>query len=196
MPSESLARTTQKIDQINSQDPNQELVNTIPQPHELVYSKRLTDWVLKLEPDASEVLRIAARGQHIARWMIPRERYEKTRVGYLLWREDLKKFHAEKVSGIMREVGYPEDSIQKVSSIILKKNLRSNPDAQALEDALCLLFLETQFDNLKEKTLDDKMKEIVRKTWKKMSTRAQKLALSLPLKQSSRQFLKEALQAI
>ena len=188
-----LAQTLQKVDELDQQDPNKELVGGREEPRELIYSKRLSDWVLKLNPNASEILKIAARGQHIQRWMIPRDRYPQTRIGYLQWREELKKFHAQKVSEIMQKTGYPDDAIQKASSIILKKNLRTDPDAQTIEDALCLLFLEIQFEDLKQKTHDEKMREIVRKTWKKMSPRAQKLALSLPLSEPTKHFLQKTL---
>ena len=120
-----LAQTLQKVDELDQQDPNKELVGGREEPRELIYSKRLSDWVLKLNPNASEILKIAARGQHIQRWMIPRDRYPQTRIGYLQWREELKKFHAQKVSEIMQKTGYPDDAIQKASSIILKKKLEN-----------------------------------------------------------------------
>src|SRR5437867_12269819 len=98
-----------RFDAANSLDPNLEIVEGIARPRELVYAERLTDWVLKLCPDASEELRLAARCQHLCRWMIPRGSYKKTRAGYLKWRNDLKKFHADKAGEILRETGYPEE---------------------------------------------------------------------------------------
>src|SRR6266700_963274 len=96
------------FDAANSLDPNLEIVEGIARPRELVYAERLTQWVLKLCPDPSEELRLAARCQHICRWMIPRSSHPMTRPGYLNWREDLKKFHAEKAGELLREVGYTE----------------------------------------------------------------------------------------
>ena len=103
-----------RFDEENSRDPNSEPVAGASRPRELVYAEWLTDWVLKLRPDASEELRLAARCQHICRWTIPRQNYPMTRVGYLQWRARLKEFHAEKAGGILRELGYPENVIERV----------------------------------------------------------------------------------
>ena len=94
-----------RFDEENARDPNAELAESVPQPRELLYATRLLGWVLKLEPNASEELRLAARCQHICRWQIPRGSYPMTRVGYLKWRNDLKVFHANKAGEILREVG-------------------------------------------------------------------------------------------
>src|ERR1035441_2853607 len=150
-----LQHVLEAIDAYNKKD---------PLSHEFRYSEKLTGWVLRLNPTPSEALRIAARGQHIGRWTIPRASYPMDRGGYLRWREDLKRFHAKTVGEIMAQEGYPEADIEPVRKIILKKNFQSNPDAQTIEDALCLVFLETQFEDLRQKTLDPKMIDIVQKT--------------------------------
>src|SRR5436189_4508067 len=111
-----------RFDAANALDPNLEIVESIARPRELIYAERLTQWVLKLCPDASEELRLAARCQHICRWTIPRNSYPMTRAGYLKWRETLKKFHAEKAGEILREVGYPEETVQRVQALNSKKN--------------------------------------------------------------------------
>jgi hypothetical protein len=190
---ERLKKALDKIDQFNSRDPNHDMVDGISFPRELLYSKRLNDWVLRLNPEASEALRVAARGQHIGRWTIPRGQYEMDRGGYLRWREALKSFHAKTVGAILVEAGYEQDFIQRVQSLILKKNIKQDPEAQTLEDALCLVFLETQFNDLRDKTPDPKMKDIVRKTWKKMGAQGQEAALKLNLSDDVKQFLKETL---
>ena len=172
MPTDNFEKALKEIDRFNSQDPRQEIVDGVAHPQELTYSKSLTEWVLKLDPQASEALRIAACGQHIGRWTVPRAEYPADRSGYLRWREDLKAFHAEKVGGILRDVGYEEDFIQRVKFLILKNNIKEDKDSQTLEDALCLVFFETQFMNLMEKTPVDKMKTLVRKTRKKTRYRA------------------------
>src|SRR5438105_4176918 len=74
-------------------------------------------WVLRLCPNASEELRLAARSQHLCRWMIPRDSYPRTRPGYLQWREALKKFHAQKTGEILRGLGYPESVIARVQNL-------------------------------------------------------------------------------
>ena len=45
---------------------------------------------------------------------------------------------------MMSQSGYTSEEIERVRQIILKKNFQSNPEAQAIEDALCLVFLEQQ----------------------------------------------------
>src|SRR4051794_28606285 len=110
-------RAIERFDQENSRDPNFEVVDDAKQPRELVYAWRLSDWVMQLAPDASEVLKLAARCQHICRWTIPRDSYEMTRPGYLKWRSDLKKFHAQRAGEILREVGYAEEIVTKVQDL-------------------------------------------------------------------------------
>ncbi len=113
-----------RFDAENSRDPNLE----DGRPRELVYAERLTNWVQKLAPNASAALRLAARCQHICRWESPRENYPMTRPGYLKWRADLKKFHAEKSAGILREVGYDEATIQRVQELNLKRYFPADAD--------------------------------------------------------------------
>jgi hypothetical protein len=195
MSTEAFEKALKEIDRFNSQDPRQRVVDGIAHPQELAYSKLLTEWVLKLDPNASEALRIAACGQHISRWMVPRAEYPADRSGYLRWREDLKAFHAEKVGGILRDVGYEEDFIQRVQSLVLKKNIKKDTDAQTLEDALCLVFFETQFMTLMKKTPVDKMKILVRKTWKKMGAKGRDMALQMNLPLEEKHFLESILSA-
>ncbi len=145
------------------------------------YAQRLSAWVERLAPNASEALRLAARCQHLRRWEIPRESYPAGRVGYLKWREDLKRFHAAEAGKILREVGYDDATIERVQKLNLKKLWPKDPEACALEDALCLVFLETQFDETLAKTGDEKMIEILQKTWRKMSPKAREIALGMKL---------------
>jgi hypothetical protein len=182
------------IDGANAADPNRETIDGKSLPYERMYAERLTKWVLRLKPDAGEFLRIAARGQHIERWTVPRNTYPMDRAGYLRWREDLKRFHAKRVLEIMASAGYSSDEQQRVRSIILKKNISADPDTQTLEDGLCLVFLETQFEELKRKTPDDKMIDIIRKTWRKMSAQGREVALALPIPAPHRVLIEAALR--
>jgi len=168
-----------RFDEENSRDPNIEIVNGSPQPRELVHARWLTDWVIKLCPNASESLRLTARCQHLCRWMIPRDSHPMTRAGYLQWREALKKFHAQKAGEILREVGYPEDTIRRVQELNLKKNFPNDEEGRILEDALCLVFLERQLKDLVSKTSDDKVINALQKSWKKMTPAAHAAALKL-----------------
>ena len=146
-----------RFDDENSRDPNSQSENGIAHPRELIYARWLTDWVLKLSPNASEELRLAARSQHLCRWMVPRDSYPMTRPGYLKWREGLKHFHAKKAGEILRELGYPEDAIIRVQNLNLKKDFPNDPESRVLEDALCLVFLQRQLDDLAAKTTDEKV---------------------------------------
>jgi len=188
-----LKSALQKIDRVNLEDPRHEEVGGIAFPQELVYAKRVTDWALRMTPQASAALLVAARGQHIARWTIPRSNYPMDRGGYLRWREALKLFHARYVGEILQDVGYDADFIARVKALI-QKQVKNDPEAQALEDALCLVFLETQFADLKKKTPDDKMKDIIKKTWRKMSVEAQAKSLALNMPDALRAFLQESLR--
>jgi hypothetical protein len=178
-----------RFDTENSRDPNSE--NS--QPRELLYAQRLTNWVLKLCPDASEELRLAARSQHICRWEIPRENYPMTRAGYLKWRADLKKFHAQKSGEILRELGYDENIILRVQDLNLKKNFPSDPETQTLEDALCLVFLQFQLADLAAKTADDKTINALQKSWGKMTEAARAEALKLNYGEREKTLLQRAL---
>ncbi len=168
-----------RFDEENARDPHTELVAGVARPRELVYAERLTDWVLRLQPDASESLRLAARCQHLCRWESPRNRYPMDRTGYLKWRTELKKFHAEKSGQILREVGYGEELVGQVQALNLKKNFPSDPNSRVIEDALCLVFLQFQFTELAAKTDDDKMINALRKSWVKMTEKARAEALKL-----------------
>jgi Domain of unknown function (DUF4202) len=178
-----------RFDEENSRDPNSE--NS--KPRELLYAQRLTDWVLKLLPDASEELRLAARCQHICRWEIPRNSYPMTRAGYLKWRADLKKFHAQKTGEILQGVGYDENSIRRVQDLNMKKNFPNDPETRVLEDALCLVFLEFQLADLAAKTDDDKMINALQKSWQKMTETARAEALKLNYAAREKNLLRRAL---
>ena len=164
-----------RFDAANAQDPHQEN----GRPRELLYAERLTTWVEKLAPQASEALKLAARCQHICRWQSPRESYPMDRPGYLKWRAELKKFHAQKSGEILKEVGYDDTTIQRVQSLNLKKNFPADPEVRVLEDALCLVFLEFQFAPLAAKSDDEKMVNALRKSWEKMTEAGRAEALKL-----------------
>lgn len=182
-----------RFDEANSRDPRRETEDGVDQPQELLYAMRLYDWVLKLRPDASEPLRLAARCQHLCRWEIPRESYPAGRTGYLRWRRDLQGFHARRSSEILRGVGYGEDTIQRVSDLNLKRNLAIDPDCQTLEDALCLVFLQYQLAELASKTEDEKVVNAIRKSWAKMSEQGRQEALRLEYGDRERRIVTQAL---
>lgn len=181
------------LDRLNAEDPVQVTVDGKSRARELVFADRLEAWILRLKPEPGQALWIAARGQHVRRWAIARSTYPEGRGGYLRWREDLKKMHAATVAEVMSAEGYSEAEISAVTRIVQKRGIAEDPDVQIMEDALCLVFLETQFDDLREKTPDDKMIEILRKSWSKMSPAGRNAALSLPLTESQKDLVSRAL---
>lgn len=183
------------IDEENSRDPNHELLSGQPVPRELLYSQRLTDWVLRLEPNASEPLRLAARSQHIARWKIPRNSYPEGRTGYLKWRNDLKLFHANLTGDILARAGYDDATITRVRALNMKQGFPADTEAQTVEDALCLVFLQYQLSDLTAKLPPEKVVNALRKSWNKMSDKARRAALGLPFNAQEKSLLDQALDA-
>jgi len=182
-----------RFDEENSRDPNREVAGGVSHPRELLYAQRLTDWVLRLSPNASEELRLAARCQHICRWDIPRVSYPMTRAGYLKWRADLKKFHAQKAGDILHDIGYDETTIRHVQDLNLKKHFPDDAETRVLEDALCLVFLQFQFADLAAKTDKDKTINALEKSWAKMSEAARAEALKLEFGPREKALLQRAL---
>ncbi len=169
------------IDEANAQDPQREkAADGSEYPKELLYSRRMSVWLLKLAPQASEVLQLAVRAQHLKRWTTPRETYPMDRAGYLKWRTVLKEFHASECSRILDEAGYAKDFQNRAAALIRKERLKEDPEAQLLEDAACLVFLEFYFQDFASRHEESKIIEIVRKTWNKMSAQARSEALKLP----------------
>ena len=143
------------------------------------YHRRLLAWVLTLDPDASEPLRLAAHCQHIQRWTRPRGDYPEGRSGYKRWRADLARFHADQAEAVLRQVGYDSVTVSAVRRLLLKKGLTTDAEVQLFEDAVCLTFLENELDDFATKHDEDKLVSILRKTWKKMSPGGQAAALDL-----------------
>jgi hypothetical protein len=190
---ERFEKTIAKIEAENARDPNQVLIGGEQLPREIFYGRRLTEWVLALNPSASEALLLAARAQHIRRWEIRRDSYPMDKAGYHRWKNALKKFHAEVTGQILREGGYGEAMIQAVEELNLKT--ARNAEAQTLEDALCLLFLEHQLDELMAKTTEEKVVNALRKSWSKMSAQGRELAGTITLTPSAQRLLEAALSA-
>jgi hypothetical protein len=191
-----LERAKLVFDQLNGRDPVTELDEGALRPRLLIQADRLSRWIERLEPGASEALRLAARCQHVERWTIARDEFPPGRVGYLQWRTKLARFHADRAEGVLRGAGYDDDVIQAVRRIVTKQNLHSNPDSQTMEDALCLVFLEFELDAfLAKHPEEDKAVEILQKTWKKMSARGHEAALALPFSPRARALVQAALGA-
>ncbi|MGJ5643373.1 DUF4202 domain-containing protein [Formosa sp. S-31] len=181
------------IDEKNSKDQNQEIIDGVSYPKELVYSRRMTDCLLNFKSDASEALQIAARAQHICRWEIPRKDYPMDKPGYMSWRNELKKMHVGLAGDILKQVGYDEEFIARVQFLISKKSFKKDADSQTLEDVVCLVFLQYYFEDFASKHSDEKLIDIVKKTWNKMSETGHKKALELSYSDKSLNLIKQAL---
>lgn len=182
-----------QFDLANSQDPNQEEWQGNMYPKEMLYAERMTDCLEAFEPDASEALQLASRCQHIKRWEIPRESYPMDRPGYHAWRNELKKFHAEQAEAILQEVGYDENTIERVKFLLQKKQLRRDVETQTLEDVICLVFLQYYFEPFSKKYEEEKPIDIIQKTWKKMSEKGHDAALQLNYSPESLELIKKAI---
>jgi uncharacterized protein YhhL (DUF1145 family) len=191
--SEKFKKAIQRFDEANALDPNAALFEGKEYPKELIYAERMTGQLNKFAPNSSEVLQLTVRCQHICRWEIPRDSYEMNRIGYLNWRKDLKDFHAKKAAEILQEVGYNNELIKEVEFLLLKKQLKKNTDTQTLEDVVCLVFLEFYFLKFSKKYSEEKLIDIIQKTWKKMSNKGHKSALALNFTESQLELITKAL---
>ena len=177
-----LARAIASVDEANADDPNLIVVDGVEQPKEHAHAELMTQWVRALDPDADDAQLIAARAHHLRRWEVPRSSYPDGRVGYLRWRNTLRRRHADAVAEILSDIGYDEVFIDRVCGIVRKEGLGRDAAVQTHEDALCLVFLQTQLDALIDSLGEDETVEVVRKSMAKMSdpaiSRAAGLALS------------------
>jgi hypothetical protein len=177
--------TIAAFDQANSEDPNREPFDGKDYPKELLYAKRMTEMQERFAPEASEAVKLAVRAQHIQRWKFPRSNYPMDKPGYMLWRTTLYKFHAETAGWLMQEAGYDGEMIARVKAIVSKKELKSNPETQLMEDIVDLVFIEhymLAFAAQHPEYDEAKWLVIIKKTWNKMSARAHEFALSGQIK--------------
>ena len=169
------------IDAANSEDPYQDTADGKEWPKELLYSHRMADMLQRYQPDAEDVMKLAIRSQHIQRWKSPRDAYPMDRIGYLKWRKDLYKFHADTAAVLLEQAGYDEAAIDRLKVAVAKKKIKQNADTQLLEDVADLVFIEHYLQAFVDKHPEydeDKWLDIIRKTWKKMSKEGQEFALS------------------
>ena len=184
------------IDAANAGDPNTVVVRGQRRPKEQAHAELAVEWVRRLVEEPSDELLLAARAHHVRRWEIPRDTEPSGRAGYLRWKRSLQQHHAAVVAGVLAPLGVPVDLIGRVQSIIRKERLRTDPEVQALEDALCLVFVETQFGELAEQLGEDHMVEVVAKTLRKMSPAGRAAALGLPLDDDALRIVGRALEAL
>lgn len=195
MPSARFQRALALIEAIHREDPHTETVDGVPRPSEALYAERMGAWVERLEPRASEPLRLAARCQHLQRWAIPRDSFPMDRAGYHRWRTAQAQAHARLAGELLREAGYDEATVARVQSLIRKERLRRDPEAQCLEDAACLVFLEHALPDFARRHDEAQVIDILRKTWNKMSPRGREEALGLELAPQARALVERALSS-
>jgi hypothetical protein len=193
METDRLARALDAIDAANADDPHTILIDGVSTPKELAHAELMTRWVRTLDPDCTDEQLLAARAHHLRRWTIPRDSYPGGRAGYLRWRTALKRQHADDVGEILRAAGYDDQVVARVQAIVRKQGLGSDPAVQVHEDALCLVFLETQLDELAGKLGDDKTIDVLQKTAKKMSPAGLQAALDLRFAPDAAALLERAL---
>jgi len=188
-----LEQTLASFDAANAQDPNHEILAGITIPKELIYGQRMTAQLHKFVEAPSIPLQLATRSQHICRWKIPRSNYPMDRQGYKKWRLDLAVFHGETAASILRDNGYDDDTIQRVKDLLLKRGLKRDAEVQVLEDVVCLVFLEFYLEDFAAKHSEEKLIDIIQKTWNKMSEAGHSAALKLPLSQTMLSLITKAL---
>jgi hypothetical protein len=180
---ERFNRAIQKFDEYNSAD---------PKGSEVLYARRMSERLFKFRPDAPEHIQLAIRCQHIGRWQIPRLTYPDGKKGYLAWRNKLKDHHAEIAARIMQECGYDQDMIGMVQDLLEKKDLRSNADTKLLEDVVCMVFVEFYLEDFATKHDDEKVIDILAKTFRKMTPEAIAVASTFTLPQRTKDLLERA----
>ncbi len=188
-----LQKAIDLFDEFNKQDPNQIEWAGKVYAAEYFYALQLYIWVTKLEPAAVDHLLLASRSQHIGRWKSPRSLYPLGKAGYLNWRKDLAKFHAATAGELMHNAGYGSDDISAVQRIILKENLRSDPEVQVMENALCLVFLQFQFPDFITKHDDAQVLRILKKSWAKMTAPGRQAAMELSFSGRAKELFQKAL---
>lgn len=180
------------IDAANAGDPEVVVVEGAEVPKELAHARMMCDWILRLDPDADELQLIAARAHHLRRWALPRSDFPEGRSGYLRWRTAQKKRHAADVGRLMGAAGYGPADTDRVAAIVRKQGLADDPAVQTHEDALCLVFLGTQFDHLAGRLGQEKMVDVLAKTMKKMSPAGLAAAAGVGLDDRARALLDRA----
>lgn len=174
-----LQRTLEAFDRANQADPNTTLTDGKAVPNEVLYAQRMSEMLFQFAPEASEILQLAARSQHICRWKIPRSDYPMDRAGYKKWRTSLAQFHATTAADIMTLHGYEADQCTRVGDLLLKRGLKRDDEVQMLEDVICLVFIQFYLLDFSQKHSEEKLIDIIQKTWNKMSAQGHQAALQL-----------------
>lgn len=191
--SQRLDAAARAIDTVNADDPTVVTVRGAAQPLAQVHGRLAAEWVERLYPDAGELVSLAARAHHLRRWGLPRSQYPEGKAGYHRWKRDQRIRHAHDVGTLLGEHGYTEAEIALVQAYVRREELSTNAGSQAVEDAACLVFIETQLADVSTKLERDHLIDVIRKTARKMSTRALEAVALIPLGDAEQQLLADAL---
>ena len=190
---ERFARAIAAIDLGNADDPNVVTVRARSGPKEVVHAELVTEWITRLRPEASEPLLLAARGHHYRRWTVPRASAPAGRAGYLRWRKSLQEQHAQELGALLAGAGYDDHTVTRVQAIVRKTGLAEDAEVQALEDALCLVFLETQLADVAARLDPDTLERVLIRTAHKMSEAGRAAIAGVPLDAAASAVLTAAL---
>lgn len=177
-----LVAAISKFDALNTLDPHFEQVDGGFVPKELLYAQRMSAMLGRYVPASSEVLQLAARCQHIQRWMIERSSYPMTKAGYYQWRNALKVFHAQTAQTVLRDLGYDEAVVARVGVLVAKAHASEDVEAQILEDVVVFVFLESYLEQFVADHADydaAKFADILNKTLRKVSQQGRREIFSL-----------------
>lgn len=183
------------IDAANAADPSSVAVRSEVLPLALAHGRLADEWVLRLRAaeGPSEELRIAARAHHLRRWELARREFPEGRAGYHRWKAAQRARHASDVAALLEPLGYSDVAVARVQSLIRREHLATDAEAQALEDAACLVFIETQLAAVAERFDRDHLLDVVRKTARKMSAAGLAATADLPMGDVEREILAAAL---
>jgi NTP pyrophosphatase (non-canonical NTP hydrolase) len=193
MASQNYEAAISLIDEAHAQDPNIAIVDGKDVPYELHYAQQMSHYLSLRAPDASPILKVAIRAQHFRRWEIPRSSYPMTKPGYFAWRTFLKKRQADLASAICVGCNFTTEEAEEVAQLIRKEDLKKNEETQILEDVACLVFLDDQFEGFEKEHDEEKIIDILRKTWGKMSERGHELALEIRMSGDCKALIGKAL---
>ena len=183
------AGAIEAIDAANRED----LHRWSDEPLALAQGRLAHEWVLRLDPDASVALQLAARAHHLRRWVVPRDTYPEGRAGYLRWRRAQKQRHADELRELLERCGVDVPTVERASAIVAKVGLGSDPEVQVFEDAVCLTFLQTQLGATADRIDDDRMVAVIAKTLAKMSPAGRAAALTIELDDRTASLVQRAL---
>lgn len=182
-----------EIDAANGDDPSTVTVRGTTEPLALAHGRLAAEWIRRLDPGATDTVVLAARAHHLRRWEVPRSSYPEGRAGYLRWRRDQKRRHADDVGAILRDAGYGDDEVKRVQALVRRDGLGEDTGSQLVEDAACLVFIETQLAEVADRLDHDHLLEVIRKTASKMSPTALRAVSTIPLGDAEQELLRAAL---